>query len=211
MTRTVKKPTERRAEIIQAARYLFQTQEYDNTTMQDVMENLGIAKGTIYHYFKSKEELLQAVVEDIIDTNREQLQAVIQKPKKTVLEKFKMLIEMSNVASDNPDILDALHKPGNEALHIRLLAGSVIKLAPVYAQLIQQGCDQGIFKTRDPLSCAEFLIAGIQFLTDVGIYPWTQKDLNRRADAFAPEIEQLLQAPAGSFGFLSKHLKKSKK
>ena len=62
MTRTVKKPEERRADIVKAARYLFQTKEYSKTTMNDVIERLGIAKGTIYHYFSSKESLLEAVV-----------------------------------------------------------------------------------------------------------------------------------------------------
>jgi len=144
-------------------------------------------------------QLLEAVVEDIVDTNSQQIQAIIQESQATVLEKFKALIEMSNVASENPDILGALHKPGNEALHIRLLAETLIKQASFYAQLIQQGCDQGIFHTATPLECAEFLLAGVQFLTDVGIYPWTREDINRRAQAVGPLVEQLLQAPPGFF------------
>lgn len=204
MVRTVKKPLERRAEIVEAARYLFQTQEYEKTTMQDVMENLGIAKGTIYHYFPSKEALLEAVVENIVDTNIEHLQSIIQNAKGTALEKIKLLVEAGNMAVNNPDVLDQLHKPGNNAMHTRLLAATLIKQAPLYAQLIQQGCDEGIFKTSAPLESAEFILSGIQFLTDVGIYPWTQGDIKRRAQAFPQLIEQLLKAPAGSFKFLVK-------
>ena len=66
MVRIVKKAEVRRAEIVEAARFLFQTQEYEKVTMQAVMERLGIAKGTIYHHFQSKEELLEAVVENIV-------------------------------------------------------------------------------------------------------------------------------------------------
>jgi AcrR family transcriptional regulator len=58
MVRTVKKPDVRKAEILKAARHLFQTKDYESTTMQDVINALGIAKGTIYYYFKSKEDLL---------------------------------------------------------------------------------------------------------------------------------------------------------
>ncbi len=58
MVRTVKDPEVRKTEIIKSARRFFQTRDYDKTTMQDVMVELGIAKGTIYYYFKSKEELL---------------------------------------------------------------------------------------------------------------------------------------------------------
>ena len=62
MIRTVKKASERRSDIISAARHLFRAKGYDKTTMQDVIQRLGIAKGTIYHYFPSKEVLLEAVL-----------------------------------------------------------------------------------------------------------------------------------------------------
>jgi len=61
MTRVVKKHFERKAEIVEAARYLIQTKDYEKMTLQDVMTRLGIAKGTIYHYFKSKEEIFLEV------------------------------------------------------------------------------------------------------------------------------------------------------
>ena len=66
MTRIVKKPEVRKQEVLKAARHLFLARGYDKTTMQSVVDYLGIAKGTIYHYFKFKEELLEAVVEDIV-------------------------------------------------------------------------------------------------------------------------------------------------
>lgn len=77
-----------------------------------------------------------------------------------------------------------------------------MKQAPLYAEIIQQGCDEEIFKTEVPLECAEFILSAIQFLTDMGIYPWTEKDLKRRIQAFSALIEQILQAPPGSFQFL---------
>lgn len=207
MIRTVKKPTERRADIIEAARHLFQTKEYAKTTMQDVMDDLGIAKGTIYHYFPSKEALLEAVVEDIVDSTIELIQDRIKKIKGNPLKKLQTLIETGNIAAANTNILEGLHKPGNEALHIRLLAATILKQAPLYAELIQEGCNEGLFQTDTPLECAEFILAGVQFLTDQGIYPWTVKDLKRRAHALPQLIEQQLKAKPGSFKFLIKILK----
>lgn len=202
MSRTIKKPIERRSEIVQAARYLFRTKDYENTTMQDVMAYLGIAKGTIYHYFNSKEALLEAVIENIVNTNIERMEYLMRISTGTALEKIKMLVEAGDIRSENEDILDSLHRPGNDAMHVRLLAATLIKQAPLYAQLIQQGCAEGVFQTQAPLECAEFILSGIQFLTDVGIYPWTQEDLMRRARAFPILIEQQLKAPAGSFHFI---------
>ena len=202
MARIIKKPEERRLEIINAARYLFQTQEYDKTSMQDVMNYLNIAKGTIYHYFSSKEALLQAVIENIVDENIEQMEVVVEQASGTALEKMQMLMSVGSIAADNEKILDHFHQQGNDIMHIRLITATLARQTPLYAQLIQEGCDEGIFTTKAPLECAEFILYAVQFLTDMGISPWTQKDLERRAQAFPQLIERLLQAPVGSFDFM---------
>ncbi len=202
MVRTVKKPTERKLDIIVAAKHLFQTKDYEKTTMQDVMESLGIAKGTIYHYFSSKQALLEAVVEHIVDSNIELMQVHVQKAKGNALKKLQVLIETGNIAAAHANILESIHRPGNEAMHVRLLATTLIKQAPLYAQVIKQGCDEGIFKTSAPLECVEFILCAVQFLTDSGIYPWKNEDVLRRIQAFPTIIESLLKAPKGSFTFL---------
>lgn len=204
MLRIVKKPVDRRADIIKTARHLIQTKECKKMTLQDVMDRLGIAKGTIYHYFKSKEELLEAVVENIVSEYLEKMEILIQELKGTALEKMQMFIEKANEMA-SAFVLDELHKKGNEALHIRILAATLIKQAPLFAILIRQGCEEGVFTTHMPLECAEFILSGVQFLTDSGIYPWTKEDLARRMHAFPILIEQQLAAPAGSFRFLLNH------
>lgn len=175
--------------------------------MQDVMDTLGIAKGTIYHYFKSKEALLEAVIEDIVEENIEEMQSLLKHSTGTAIQKIEQLIKSSNVSTDNETLLDYLHKPSNSAMHTRLLAAILLKQAPLYAELIQQGCKEGVFKTKTPLECAEFILSAVQFLTDMGIYPWTPEDLNRRIQAFPKLIEQLLAAPSGSFHFLVARMK----
>ncbi len=80
MTRIVKKPDVRRKEIIEAARELFQAQDYEGTTMSVLMKKLDIAKGTIYHYFASKEGLLEAVVADLIDEDMREKEQLMNSP-----------------------------------------------------------------------------------------------------------------------------------
>ena len=206
MKRIVKKPAERRKEIIQAARELFQEKDYDSVTMQGVMEKLNIAKGTIYHYFSSKEDLLESVVEDLIEEElikKRELMKSQQCRKMNALDKFRLLVTSDTMAEDNEQILDSLHQPGNTRMHTRLLGHYLIKLAPIFAAVIEEGCDEGVFKTQHPRECAEFLLAGFQFLTDVGFYPWSQSQLDRRIKAFPALIESQLAAPQGSFRFLA--------
>ena len=202
MVRIVKKAEVRRQEIVSAARQLFQAKEYEKTTMQDVMDQLGIAKGTIYHYFNSKEELLEAVVENIVEEDLARKQALMKEARGNAIEKIRILIHAGNMADAHAEILEGLHHPGNLGMHIRQLAVTLMRQAPLYGELIRQGCEEGFFQTEHPLECAEFILSAIQFLTDMGIHPWAQEDLIRRAMAFPPMIESLLKAPQGSFQFM---------
>lgn len=206
MKRIVKKPDERKKEIIQAARELFQTKEYDKMTMRDLMDKLNIAKGTIYHYFSSKEDLLEAVVEGLIDEELKRKKRLMKSRRcrdLNALEKFRVLVTTDTIAEENEQILENLHHPGNTIMHTRQLGRYLLKLAPVFATVFEEGCEQGIFKTEHPLECAEFLLAGFQFLTDVGFYPWSKALIERRMAAFPSLIEAQLNAPKGSFSFLA--------
>ncbi len=205
MVRIVKKPEERRSEIIEAACRLFLTRGYESTTMADIMAFLGIAKGTIYHYFSSKEDLLEAVILNVAEAEVQRLQEVLENAQGNALERLEYLIV--NGAShegreDHHELIEDLHKAGNDTIHIRLLALLATMQAPLYAEIFRQGCEEGLFQVDHPLECAEFLVAGIQFLTDMGIYPWTEVQLKRRWESFPTIIERQLNAPAGSFSFL---------
>lgn len=203
MARVVKKASERRKEIIKAAREHFQTEDFRKITMQDLMKKLNIAKGTIYHHFASKGEILEAVVEDMVDEEMIRKQDLLEENKHLrPLEKFILLITESSMAHDNEKLLENLHHPENSGIHTRQLARLLVKISPLFASVISEGCEEGVFKTKHPLECAEFLIAGVQFLTDIGFYPWDDEQLNRRMEAFPFLVETLLGVPTGSFDFL---------
>ena len=202
MVRTVKNPETRKAEIIKTARQLFQTRDYDKTTMQDVMVELGIAKGTIYYYFKSKEDLLDAVIDQMADEAVDRMQQVVDHASGNALERFQQLIAAGNIAEENPEIMEQLHNPRNAGMHAAMMAVAIKRTAPFYAQIIQEGCGEGLFQVDNPLEASEFILTSVQFLMDTGIYLWTEEDLMRRAMALPSLIESILKAKPGSFPFL---------
>ena len=202
MNRTVKSPAARYREIVSAARGLFQEKSYETATIRDIMTRVGVAKGTIYHYFDSKKDLLEAVIEQMVDEYVAGMQAVLGEAQGNALDRLRALIAAGDVRDEHAEELEYLHRAGNIGMHTRQLAVTISQLAPLYATVIRQGCDEGLFQTEHPLECAEFLLAGVQFLTDMGVYPWKQAELLRRAQALPALIEAQLQAPKGSFDFL---------
>ncbi len=205
MVRIVKKPEERRSEIISASRDLFLSIGYENTTIQDIMTKLQIAKGTTYHYFRSKEELLDAVVEEMAAEYVGVVEQSLNVCKGNALEKMANLVTSGRRGSVATSTMDAIHRSDNRVMHARLLAVTLTRLAPVYARVIAQGCKERVFRVEHPLECAEILLAGIQFVTDIGCYPWSEEDLMRRMNAIPSLIENQLNAPAGSFRTLFKN------
>jgi TetR/AcrR family transcriptional regulator, cholesterol catabolism regulator len=57
---------QRRHQIVESAAMLFDAQGYGNTSMEDVALSVSIAKPTLYHYFRSKEEILRSIHEEFI-------------------------------------------------------------------------------------------------------------------------------------------------
>lgn len=204
MARTVKRPETRRLEIITAATTLFLKQDYERTSMNDIMDKLKIAKGTIYHYFRSKEALLDAVIEQLVTIYLTDVQAALDAVQGNALEKLRALITAANISESQVELLKDLHRPGNMAMHTRLLAVLVFKVAPLFAQVIEQGNKEKIFDAPYPLETIEFLTAGIQFMTDIGCFPWRQEDLARRQSAIGAILERQLGAPPGAFSFMNK-------
>jgi AcrR family transcriptional regulator len=201
--RIVKKPAERRAEIVASARRLFRTQGYEGTSMQDVMTDLGIAKGTIYHYFRSKDELLDAVCDDIVEATTAQMRGLADATPGTALDKLRAVVLGGAVSAEDTELLERLRPSGDSGMQARLLAVAIEKQGPLYAALLEQGRTEGVFQLDNPLETAEFMLAAFQFLTDELIHPWPVDALLRRAQALPWLLERLLGTAPGAFAFLA--------
>ena len=62
MSRITKDPQVRMAEILDTTEELFYAHGYHETAISDIVKSIGVAQGTFYYYFKSKEEILEALL-----------------------------------------------------------------------------------------------------------------------------------------------------
>lgn len=162
MTRQVKKPEIRKKEILDAAQNLFFQKGYENTTIQDIIDALGIAKGTFYHYFDSKTEMLDALVQRTTSEMRSQFDAVMGS-ELNAIEKFNSMFragaafKMANIDVFMV-ILRVLYRDENIIMRSRMFKGVAEKIGPLYAAVIRQGVKEGLFNTFDPEEIADVLI-----------------------------------------------------
>ena len=77
--RIVKEAEERREEILDAAEKLFAAKGFDNTSTGDILDAVGIARGTLYYHFKSKEDILDGVIQRVTDRLMQDAGRIVRK------------------------------------------------------------------------------------------------------------------------------------
>lgn len=200
--RITKNPEERKNEILDAAEILFTTKGYAKTTVNDILQTVGIAKGTFYYYFQSKEEVMDAVVMRFIDSGVEAAKVIAAEPNLKAHEKiFQILMAQKPDTNRKERMIEQLHEVNNAEMHQKSLVETILRLTPVLTNVIEQGVTEGSFKTPYPKETVEFLLAA-QFLFDEGIFEWQPYELEQKAMAFTHVMETALGAEAGSFNYI---------
>lgn len=146
-----KSTKERQKEIIEAARELFFTKGYEATSTVDIMKAVGIAKGTLYYHFASKEEILDALIESITDKMAMQARAVRNNKNLSVVERMVGIIGATTVEElQDGSVVAALHLPQNALLHQKSYSLMIEKLSPIMLEVVMEGIEEGIFETDFP-------------------------------------------------------------
>ncbi|MUT68304.1 TetR/AcrR family transcriptional regulator [Paenibacillus sp. NEAU-GSW1] len=205
--RIIKKPEERRNEILDAAEMLFASKGFNQTTINDILTEIGIAKGTFYYYFKSKEEVMDAIIDRFIASGVEAAAAVANRTDLKAPEKLLHIIMSQNADSPGKEqMIEQLHQIRNAEMHQKSLVETILKLTPVITKVIEDGIEEGFFSTPYPRETVEFLLVSSQFLFDEGLFQWQPEELARKAAAFVHIMESALNAKPGTFDFIERLL-----
>lgn len=199
--RIIKEPQERRNEILDVAEMLFTTKGYAKTTIIDILNEIGIAKGTFYYYFKSKEEVMDAIIMRIVSTDVAAAKKIVSDPSIPTIDKlFQILIAQRPKNGDSKEqMIEQFHQKGNAEMHQKSLVQAIHHLTPVLAEVIRQGIQENIFATDYPEETIEFLIASSAFLFDEDLFTWKPDEMLRKMKAFIFIMETTLGAKKGSF------------
>lgn len=164
-TRISKAPEERRAELIQAARYLFDKNGVDHTRISDIVKHIGVAQGVFYYYFRSKDEIAGVVAEEVINELQTAIHQVVADQQADLFQKLSQLIELyfgliDQFTGDNELVLpdfDSIDSANNAPV---LQAREV--LMEQITELVIAGTNQGVIKARYPEWAVGSLEAGLR-------------------------------------------------
>ena len=198
MMRIVKEAAERRNEILDVAERLFCTKGYDQTSTNDILSEIGIARGTLYYHFSSKEDILDAMIDRILDEIVRRASRIALDESVPVLERMTQTILASNVDTKTGDmILEQMHKPQNALMHAKMQERLLKQLIPLFTKLIEDGISQGLMQTADPEDTIEMLLLYANTVFDDAI-AYSEADKKKKVLAFINNTEILLHMEKGS-------------
>lgn len=214
MGRQSKEYDVRKQEFLDAARELFYANGYEETSVNTIIDKVGVSKGTFYHYFNSKDELLDDLVAHLTKDIIGVLGEIVDDPKMDALTKLNNIFERSgDYKVTNKDLImtliRTLYNDKNIRLRLKMNERTVELMTPLMLKIINQGLDEGVFDTAFPneVSGMIFTLAigmgekTAHLIIEIDEHPENAEILFSTFDMYQNAIERLLGAPEGSIHF----------
>ncbi|MCD7959133.1 MAG: TetR/AcrR family transcriptional regulator [Ruminococcus sp.] len=172
--------------IIDAAQQLMYQMPDKEITVSMIAAKAGIGKGSIYYYFESKENIIDAVISHSY---------------KKVLHDFFENLQMESSALEKIKLLFRSIVKEDMRLHNQMKMVAIQEIAPVLTALLQQGCAEGSIETETPKESAEIIVAVLTIFLDNTVFP-EDGNMQKKLKIFANVLDTCLHATPGSFDFL---------
>ena len=209
--------TVRREAFVDAAMRLMQTRGYEQVSIQDVLDEVDASRGAFYHYFDSKQALLEAVIDRMVDAALSAVEPVVADPSlpaTTKLQRFfhnigRWKTERKSLVLS---LLTVWMSDDNAIVREHFRRTAVRRLVPMLAPIIQQGIDEGVFHAEPAEETARVLVILLQGFQDIATELFLDHQAGRIAPAdveraFAHEtaaFERILGAPPGSIDLVDR-------
>ena len=191
----MKKGQRTKQALLRIAYGLFISRGYENTSVDDIIEEAGIAKGTYYYHFESKEQTLEEVIGMMIDQEAEAARQVLSSGA-PVPQKIVGIIASLRPRQEEQPIEGALMRPENALMHAKIKRRLVETVVPLLSEVVEEGIAQGIFSCDNIPERVRMLLVISNEIFDEGQF--TQRDV----EVFIDITEKLLGAQPGTMDFV---------
>ena len=161
MARISKPPEERRQELIQTARELFLSQGYEKTMVGDIVRQVGVAQGLFYYYFRSKQDIFLAVINQFTEERIGELAVFLRDAHIPLLQRVRNLM---HVLMDFLREMEAMYpkNQGDIAGEMTAIMHNHVStmIEPMVTELLREGTEQGVLSAPYPDLLSRFVISG---------------------------------------------------
>ena len=177
--------------ILEVAQKLFLEKGYDNTTIQDIVDELGgLTKGAIYHHFKSKEEIMDALGDKMF-TNNNPFEEVKKRVDLNGLQKIKLAIMLNQTDETQVELTkQAIPILKNPHVLARMIDSNRRTLCPHWLELIEEGKKDGSIQTEYAKELSELMVLFDLWLIP-SVFPGDEKDIHSRFMCMMDILEKM--------------------
>lgn len=177
--------------ILEVSERLFLEKGYDSTTIQDIVDELGgLTKGAIYHHFKSKEDIMDALCDRMFFHNNP-FEILKKRDDLTGLEKIRQVMIMNQSNENQVELtMQAIPLLKNPQVLVKMLESNRKVLVPYWLELIEEGQKDGSIQTEYPREMAEFLVL-LDFWMIPSVFPGDKEEIARRYQFIADTLEKI--------------------
>jgi len=222
MVRITKEYHERKNELLNVAQELFFAKGYVQTSVDAIIKKVGVSKGTFYYYFKSKEDLMNKLVNRMTNQILLEIKKITERTDLDALTKLnRAYITARNVKLENIELiklyLKVLYKDENIMLRHKIYMSNVDLLVPEFAKIIQQGVEEKVFNTPFPGKAARLIFELAQissdstakFFLEMDENPEIIEKLKKEIDIYEDGIERIIGAKKGSINIVDRRALKN--
>lgn len=193
----------RKKELIQTAYELFITKGYENTSVDEIIIKAGIAKGTYYYHFESKEQILEAVVNMMIDRCVEKAKKVVES-NLNLEEKIVYTILALRVSSHEQTVEDTINTKDNIILHKKVNDRVIEEATQMISLIVKEAKEKGIFQIDNNIEerVKMTLILSSEMFDHI-------KVTDASVEVFIDTIEKIYGAKKGSLAFISQLIRRN--
>lgn len=196
--KTVKEGEVRRRQILLTARELFIKKGYEQTSVNDILKIVDIAKGTFYYYFSSKEEVLETIILDIVEEGARRAKKILKDKSIPLVNRIMMAIMAQAPEFEGSDeIKEEIHKVENPKLEQLYLRAMLKRMTPVLQEPVLEGIDRDVFHMEYPTECIESILLLGHMMFDCDVFKWKMEDYPRKIQAFLCNAERMLGTKEG--------------
>jgi AcrR family transcriptional regulator len=210
--KTIKNPEERKNEILDAADMLFTQKGFDGTSTNDILEAVGIARGTLYYHFKSKEDIMDSLIDRYSSSLLNRAKEIAGDKSIPVYERIVQTVMALNMNHDSgKEIIEHIHKPQNALMHFKAQKAILNGLTPILTGIIKEGIEQGLCTTPYPYEAIEMLVVYTNTVFDGNMIDLTDEDRVQRVKAFVFHTERLLGVERGTLSLTQQIFERDEK
>jgi AcrR family transcriptional regulator len=165
--RISKDPDVRKSELIEAAEELFRENGFTQTSVSDIVKKVGVAQGTFYYYFDSKDDALNAVIDHYIDNYTAGLERLLADESLPPVKKAEFILsDALGMHICDRQFVEFLHTEENLVTHQRFMLKSFDRTIPLMTKMVEQGIQAGVFDVDYPEETVEMLAFAFGYLED---------------------------------------------